>query len=273
MSSFDFEQAIKDAQSDLVNKSLFLILLGQQGGGKSYAQGTYGGKTLYIYAQGESHGPRNAKTLGGTNIMPSCIDRVDGVTLSPDESLKRLHDMLDDIEGIKKMGIKAIALDGATEIEAIIRETKSFKEKTLKPFTDGPVELAAFREILNKLKKLQRELNVHVCVTCILEVKEVGEDGEILDSTPKLHGYQVAAGLVQQFDDVLVVGRMTKGEKKAHRFQLLAGVSKTSTDFATKVIKKTVNFTPRITGVDILSLGATLDADLGKLAELKAGGK
>jgi hypothetical protein len=271
MSGFNFDKALQDAQKDLTNRNLFLILLGSSGNGKSYAQGTFGVKTLYLYTQGESHGPRSAASMGSTNIVPVCIDRDGEKELSPDEAIKRLHAILDDVAGIKKAGIKAIAIDGATELEAIIRETTKFKEQTVKPFTDGPVELAMFRQILNRLKTIQRELDVHICMTCILTAKEIGEDGMINESTPQLHGFQVATGLIQQFDDVMVIGRMQKDDKVAYRLQLVAGVAKNTVDFKTKEVKKTFNFSPRLTGVDITSLGATLKADLAELAKLKAG--
>jgi hypothetical protein len=275
---FDFAKAISEAQSDLLNKNLFLILLGSSGNGKSYALGTFGVKTLYLYTQGESHGPKSASSLGGKNIIPVCIDREGDSPLAADEALKRLHAILDDVAGIKKAGVKAIALDGATELETLIRSTSKFKTACLangkhNSFEEGPATLAQFREVLNKLKRLQREAAVHVCMTCILDVKEYGGDGEIVDSTPKLHGFAVATGLVQQFDDVMVIGRMQRKDKIAYRLQLLAGVTKSTTDFTTKEVKKTYNFSPRLTGTDIIGLGATLDADLGKLASLKAGEK
>lgn len=275
--SFDFNKAEADAQQDLLNDDLFLILLGASGNGKSYTLGTFGVKTLYLYTQGESHGPRSASTKGGKNIIPVCIDREGKNPLSPDEALKRFHTILDDIEGLKKAGIKAIAVDGATELEALIRGSSRFKKDCLSNgkhnnFAEGAATTDQFREILHKLKRVQAELKVHVCITCILDVKELSEEGEILASSPKLQGANVAASIIQQIGDVMVIGRMQKKDKVGYRLQLLAKVTKTSTDFATKEIKKTYNFSPRLTGVDILSLGGTLDADLSKLIALKKGG-
>ncbi len=271
--SFDFAKAVSEAKQDVTNKKLFLCLLGSSGNGKSFAQGTFGVKTLYLYTQGESHGPRSASTLGGDNVIPICIDRSGDETLTADESLKRLKTILDDVEAIKKAGIKAIAIDGATEIEALIRESSFFKEKTTKSFSEGPVELLMFREILNRLKNLQRQIGVHVCMTCILNVKTYGDDGSIMESTPALHGFQVATGLIQQFDDVMIIGRMERKDKVGYRLQLLAGVSKDTKDFTTKEVRKTFNFSPRLTGVNILALGSTLDPNLSDLIELKQGAK
>ena len=270
--TFNFDKAISDSKKDLVNNKLALILLGASGNGKSYAQGTFGCPTLYLYTSGESHGPKAANTPGGNNILPICIDRDGDTQLKPDDAYKRLLDILGAADKIKALGVGAVTVDGATEIEGLIRETTAFKARAKTTFDEGPATLALFRPVINALKQLQRDIGVHYCMTCILNVKDFGDDGSVLESTPSLHGYQVATGLVQQFDDVMVVGRLQRGEKVGYRLQLLAGVTKTTKDFKTHEVRKTFNFSPRLTGVDITALGATLDADLGKLAALKAGG-
>lgn len=276
--SFDFAKAHEDAKKDLTNKNLFLILLGSSGNGKSYTQGTFGVKTLYLYTQGESHGPKSAATTGVDNITPVCIDREGEKELSADDAIARLFSILDDIEGIKKAKFKAISIDGASEIETLIRSTATFKKACLtdkgihNAFAEGPATLSVFRQLISKLKRLQRELDIHVCLTAILNVKEYGDNGAIVDSTPQLHGYNVATGLVQQFDDVMMIGRMQKDDKVAYRFQLLASANKSTTD-KSGAVRKTYNFSPRLTGTDITSLGATLKADLGELIKLKSGGK
>lgn len=277
--AFDFAKAVAEAQTDIKNKSLFLMLLGSSGNGKSYAQGTFGVKTLYLYTQGESHGPKSAAAVGGENVVAICLDRETGKELTPDEALKRLHSILDDVDGLKKAGFKALAIDGASEIESLIRGTVKFKALTTTDsgkhngFAEGPATMAQFRDIMIKLKRLHRELGLHVCMTCILNVKEYAEDGTILDSTPQLSGYAVATGLVQQFDDVMIIGRMTRKGQIAYRLQLLAGGSKKTTDIVTQQVKKTFNFSPRLTGQDVLSLGETLEANLGALVKLKEGSK
>ena len=268
---FDFAKAHADSKKDTENDSLFLLLLGASGNGKSYIQGTFGLKTLYLYTTGESHGVKSASSLGGGNLVNVALDRDGDKELTPDETLARLFLILDDVESIKAAGFGAISIDGASEIENVIRNSTRFKTNVKSPFDEGPVTLGVFRQIINRLKHLQRTLNIHVCLTCILNIKEMSEIGLITDSTPQLHGYQVATGLVQQFDDVLIIGRMQKGEKVAYKLQLLASVTKTTADFKTKDIKKTFNFSPRLTGLDITSLGATLDADLSKIIALKQG--
>lgn len=274
---FDFDKAIKEAKKDLANKKLFLVLLGSSGNGKSYTQGTFGVKTLYLYTQGENHGPKSASSLGRDNIVPVCIDSDAGEDLSADQAIQRLHSILDSSEWIKKQGFGAISVDGISELEFLIRDTSKFKQMTTTDsgkhngFAEGPATLFQFREILKKLKRLQRELDIHVCMTCILNVKSYGEDGTITDSTPQSTGYVVATGLVQQFDDVMIIGKMQRKGVTRYRLQLLAEASRSTKD-ETGEIKKTFNFSPRLTGVDILALGSTLDANLAELIQIKQNG-
>ncbi len=276
--AFDFKKAIQDAQQDLSNDKLFLLLLGSSGNGKSYAQGTFGVPTLYLYTQGENHGPKSASTVGAGNIIPVCLDREGDKELTADEAIKRLHSILDDAEEIKAAGIGAVSVDGATELEALIRGTTKYKVMTTTEsgkhngFVEGPAILFQLREIITKLKRLQRRAGVHVCVTGILIVKEYSDDGTILDAAPGLSGFTVTSGFIQPFGDVAIIGRMQKKDKVAYRLQLLASGSKSSVDMITKEVKKTFNFSPRFTGVDILSLPPTLDADLAALIALKKTG-
>ena len=279
--SFDFSKAIKDAESDLKNKKLFLLLLGASGNGKSYALGTFGVKTLYLYMASESHGLTSSASQAGKNLVPVCIDRVqdsDGkeVQLTPDLAIGRLHEILDSTEGMKKMGIQAIAVDGVTELEAAIRETSKYRQMTTTEngkhngFAEGSATLFQFREIIKKLNRAQREIGVHVAMTCILTIKAMNEEGLITDSSPHSSGYSVATGIIQQFSDVMVVGKMKKKDKIAYRFQLVAEANRTSTD-QNGEIKKLFNFSPRVTGVDILSLGASIEANLAQLITIKEG--
>lgn len=272
--TFDFAKAQQEAKKDLDNNKLFLLLLGPSSGGKSFIQGTYGLKTLYLYTGGESHGPKAAATRGLDNIVPIRLDVEDGKDLSADAAMVRLHAILDDTAGIKKAGFKAVVLDGASELEAIVRNTTKFKAMTTTDagkhngFAEGPATIIQFRDVLLKLKRLRQDADCHICVTCILVVKELADDGTILDSMPQLQGYSVASTIIPQFDDVLVVGRMVKGEKADHRLQLLARAAKSTSTGASG--QKTFNFGPRITGVDILALPATLKADLSEIIKLKA---
>jgi hypothetical protein len=277
--AFNFAAAEKQALKDTECRKLGLILLGQSGGGKSFAAGTFGVKTLYLYGSGESHGPTAARHSGGGNVVPVLWDYDDeGVKLAPDAAYKRLLDCLRDIESITAAGFKAVMVDGATELEALIRQTKRWEQLCLTDkgkhnnFAEGTAAGTMFRAVLDALRELQRAADVHYAMTCILDVRQLGADGAILESAPRLTGYQLADSIVPQFPDIVVVGRMLKNEVPGHYFQFLAGVTKSSKDAAGE-IKKTVNFHPRIAGKALTDLPAAVPADLGKLAAFKAGTK
>ncbi len=281
---FDFQKAFSDAKKDLDNNNLFLLLLGASGNGKSYVQGTFGCKVLYLYTKGEDHGPKSASRSAeagglGTSIVPVRIDHDGSKDLNADESLARLHNILDDVAGIKAAGFGALVLDSFTELEHLVRSSKKFIAMTTtdagkhNSFAEGGATLFQFKEIIGKLKKLHKEAKIHICATEILTIKELNDEGLILDSSPQLLGYAVATGVVQQFDDVIIIGKMSKKDKIAYRFQLIAESGKVSKDAITKEVKKTFNFSPRLTGVDILALPPTIDANLTDLIKLKQGAK
>ena len=279
---FDFKKAIEDGKKDLDNSKLFLLLLGASGNGKSYVQGTFGCKVLYLYTKGEDHGPksatRSAEASGlGTEIIPVRIDHDGTKELNADESLQRLHAILDDVAGIKAAGIGALTLDSFSELEHLVRASRKFIAMTTTDagkhngFAEAGATLFQFKEIIGKLKRLQKEAKIHICATEILTIKELNDEGLILDSSPQLIGYSVATGVVQQFDDIMIIGKMSKKDKIAYRLQLVAESGKMSKDAITREVKKTFNFSPRLTGVDILNLPSTLDANLLELAKLKQG--
>lgn len=270
--SFNFEQAIKESNESQTSGLVSAIILGPSGAGKSRLMGSFGVKTLYLHTTGESHGPKSAAQSPGASLVTICVDQSGGESLSADASYIRLLDILSDVSGLRKLGIGAIALDGATEIEAIIRNTQKWESKCQSAsgkhngFAEPAATIELFRPILVALKRLQSELKIHFAMTCILDVKTMADNGEILEAAPRVVGYAVAETLVQQFDDVIVVGRMTKGEEAKHKLQMRSEVTKVSKD-ALGGIKKIFNFAPRLSEVE--QLPALIDADLSKVIELK----
>jgi hypothetical protein len=226
------------------------------------------GKILYLYGSGEGHGPDAAETYGGGNLDALCWD--DG--RSPDDAFKFVMAVLKDKEYLKKHKYSGIAIDSATEFEILIRQTSQFKALCMTDkgkhnnFAEPTAVLTLFREVLDALRDLKVTMGIHYLVTCILDVKELADNGEILDSSPQLSTYRVAEGLIQQFPDIFAIGPMSKGEETAHRIQFLAGVSKASKDQLGK-IKRTINFHPRITGVK--EMPRSLPADLKEVIKLK----
>lgn len=275
--SLDLGAMIKEGQKVLDNKCVSAIILGASGNGKSRACGTFGVKTLYLHTSSEAHGAQSA-ALGGSEIVPICIDSTANGLLTPDEAYKRLLGILEAADQLTKLGIKAIAIDGASEIENIITSTNVYKARVASEFKGvssfaGPVVLSMFRPILSALQQLQASHGIHYVVTCILNIKGLGENGEIADAEPKLAGYNVATGLIQQFPDVLAIGRVSDGEKEVPMLQFGAHVHKSSKDFTTKEVRKLHNFNIRVTGVDLSEAPEMIKPNFARLIEFKKAGK
>jgi hypothetical protein len=275
--SLNLDALIKEGKKSLENKAVAAILLGASGNGKSRMCGTFGVKTLYLYTGGETHGPASA-ALGGSEILPVRIDFENGQQLSPDDSYKRVLDILGSTEQLKKLGIGAVALDGASELETLITNTNAYKARVAAEYKGntsfaGPVVLGMFRSILVALQKLQADLGIHYVITCILNIRELGDNGQISDAEPKLAGYNVATGLIQQFPDVLAIGRVSNGEREEPMLQFGAHVQKTTKDFTTKEVRKLHNFNIRVTGVDLSEAPEMLKPNFARIIEFKKASK
>lgn len=272
---FDFEKALKASKEMSSNTNLFLIALGPSGGGKSYLMGTLEQKTLYLYVSGESHGPQSARVPGGDLVEPYCLDFYDGKQLDPDATFKNLLFILNSGAMLKKHGYKAVAIDGASELEFVIRNTKEWNIRTTndKGKHDGFMEINAtcdmFRQVTSAAKNLQREIGVHIFMTCVLDVRSVGEYGEILESAPRLRGARVAETLVQQFDEVVAIGRMVKDDVVKHKIQMMTKMSKIAKEVSGA--SRAVNYNPRITGLSSHEIPAFLPASLKSVVDLKKG--
>jgi hypothetical protein len=200
------------------------------------------------------------------------IDLVDGKVVGPDTAYKRLISMLD-VESIRKAGFTSIVIDGLTELEQLVRSTTQWltdcRSKTGEHngFAEPAATVKAIRPVLDALRLLQRELDINYMVTCLLMVKGTEENGEITASEPKLLGYEVAAQLIPQFPDQIMVGRMTNAEGVVKpRLQFTSAAQK-SVKEKNGTIKKLVGFTPRLRGVT--ELPATMPADLKAVLKLK----
>lgn len=271
--AFDFEKAEKEAAAE-IEPNLAAVVLGQSSAGKSYLAGTLPGKTLFIYTQGEEHGRDSAKLAltKGSQVVPVSVDLVDGKLVNADTAYKRLLSMLD-AESIRKAAFDSIVIDGLTELEQLVRATSEWtalcrtKNGDHNAFAEPTATVKMIRPILDALRNLQRELGVNYVVTCLLMVKGMSEDGEITASEPKLIGYEVAALLIPQFPDQIVIGRMTNeaGITKP-RLQFTATTSK-SVKEKNGEIKKMIGFTPRLRGVS--ELPGSMPADLKAVLKLK----
>lgn len=273
--SFDFDAAIAKAVEEADSKLVEACVLGPSGGGKSGRAGTFGVKTLFLYSKGETHGVRSAKQFADKNLVPV---RYDHNSASADESLDNLLGILADHDKLRALGIKAIFVDGASELEQLIRSSTKWAElcKTDKgkhnTFNEPKVTVTLFRPIIEALKDAQFELGVHVAMSLIVDVKEYGEYGDIVECQPRILGYGVAEAIIQQFGDTLVVSKMTnpKTGESTRKFQFMTDVVKTAKE-ETGVVKKSINFSPRISGVT--ELPKYLDASFEEVIKLKQKGK
>jgi hypothetical protein len=274
---FDFNRAKQSALKSLKNPLLECVVLGPSGAGKSYAIGTLGVKTLYLYGTRESHGPKTASVKGTDKIVPICIDygfwkdETEERAFTSDESLEYLEAILMSIDWIKSEKFGAIALDGLSVLEGIVKgstpwaercKTAAGKHNTFKE-TEATLELIG--QVVNLMKTAQREAHCHIVVTGILDVKEVDGFGAIMEATPKLSGYGLCEALVSFFGDILVVGKMTKGNEVKWKFQSMTDLTRTSKDEVGN-LKKALNFSPRVSGV---VLPPIMDADFSQVAKLK----
>ena len=259
-------------------KLLALILFGAPSGGKSQAMGTMGVKTLFLYHGGESHGPASAKA-GGSEIIPYCVD-VDenGIKLDPDVAYNELVALLQNQKFFIDNGIKAVALDGAGEVEFLIMQTAFWRTSAQARFKgvesySFPITLEMLRPIMDALRDLQLKLGIHFVVSCILDVKEFADNGVISDGTPKMFGYGTVSAFLQQFPDRMVIGQVEVNGTTKPRIQLASVVTKSTKDRTTKEITKLMHFRPQLQGVDLAAGPAFLSPDLSKLIAYKAAGK
>lgn len=273
--AFDFEKAEKEAAQE-AKPNIAAVVMGQSSAGKSFLAGTLPGKTLFLYMQGEEHGKDSAKLAASgdksTRVVAVSIDLVDGKVVGPDIAYKRLISMLD-VESIRKAGFTSIVIDGLTELEQLVRSTTQWltdcRSKTGEHngFAEPAATVKAIRPVLDALRLLQRELDINYMVTCLLMVKGTEENGEITASEPKLLGYEVAAQLIPQFPDQIMVGRMTNAEGVVKpRLQFTSAAQKAVKE-KNGTIKKLIGFTPRLRGVT--ELPATMPADLKAVLKLK----
>ncbi len=274
---FDFKKARADAKKAVNQDKLFLIVLGHSGAGKSTALGTLGVKTLLLYGTRESHGPVAAQREGSANVEPMCIDygTWPGETtqrdFTADESLQFISAILSDTDYLKAEGFKAVCVDGLPVMEAIVKESSLWQEKCKtaagkhNTFKESEASQELLGQLIDGLKHCQQEIDCHVVVTGVIDVKEKDSYGAIVEAIPRLGGYGLCETLIQHFPDVVCCGKMVKGADVKYKFQFMADLTRTAKD-EHGTVKKAMNFSPRLTGCETPEI---MDADLSQLAKLK----
>lgn len=266
---FDFSTE----ETKTLEDRLSLLIAGPSGAGKSHLIGTYPGKVLHLTAGAEVHGVSAARK-SGNNVTAIAIDRDANGPLTADAALARF-DAATDPEAIRSAGFQLVALDGLTELEKIVRATTKWKKycETSKGghdnFKEGPATITAMDYCLGRLRNLQFDLNLDIAVTCILDVTETNKrTGEIEAGKPRLMSYQVAETMIQQYGDIVIIGKMQNAEGKSGRvIQMQTELARQSVDNETKEVKKMFGITPRLQGVT--NIPPFIKADLGEILKLK----
>ena len=262
--------------SNVDTSLLFLILLGSSGAGKSHTGGTAPGPVLFLYFGPERHGVTSAGK-SGNNIIAVRIDADKaGTPRKPDAAFKfGLETIKPDV--LKAAGIKTVIIDGLSELEKLIRDTTTWADACLSPsgkhnnFAEPAATVKMLDQYLSALRAAQDKAGVHVVMNGILDVQEAESDGSVAMAKPRATGYSVAESVIQQFDDILVVGKVTKPDgTSAHALQTGADITRISTDDKKKV-KRFINFGCRLSGVK--ELPPFIKADLNAVIALKTGGK
>lgn len=261
--------------NDVDTSKLFLLVLGASGAGKSHVFGTAPGRILYLYLDSERHGIGAAKKSGG-DVIAVCLDRdKEGKPLKPDAAFKRGLESLSPAV-LKKAGITSVVVDGLIELEKLVRLTPkwegacSTKQGGHNKYAEPAETVKILDEYMRALRTAQDEAGVHVVMSGILDVQEAEENGAVSLAKPRATGYSVAESMIQQFPDILVIGKISKADGTSGRaFQTGAEMKRTSVDDKNK-IKRFINFDCRLQGVDG-ALPAYIKADLKEVIKLKGG--
>lgn len=246
---------------------LFLCVMGPSGAGKSHFIGTHPGKTLLIYGQAEAHGPASAVKSNKDIIALSWAQNAEG-PIKPELYIKRIKDILDPVS-LKAAGIKCVAFDSLTNLCLDLKDTPLFKQRCLsaKGKHDSWKETEALIEmvtkILNQLQILSDVHDIDIITTMDLQITSIGDDGTIIESKPGLPTFGVGKALIQQFPDVLVLGRINSKPV----FQNFAKAASKSVDRESQEIVKYLEYNPRLRGVS--ESPETIEPTVKAIMELK----
>lgn len=275
---------IKKAFKNKKEDPLFCCLVGPSGSGKSYLIGTLSLPTAYLYLSSEAHGPKAASSTND-NILPICLDMKEefdnfedvanipvGSPLSPEKTLAKYNHYVN--LPWADEGVKALALDGLTDMELVIKNTLAFKAACTNAngkynkFAESD-ELIKFIWNLNKPLMAQHRNGLHVLVTIAGVVQTLGENGAAETIQPKLSTFGVADQIPRLFGDILLLSRARiEGETK-HVIVFDGNMERKGKDAAGNVTKIS-NFAPRLLGVDTNNLPPMCKADLKKVLEIRS---
>ena len=275
--------------SDNVGKiCLKAVMIGVSGSGKSYALGTLPGTTLILHTRGEEHGI-NSAAISSNNILSACLDIKEEIDEGAEFKKLNNNDALHADLAVFKLrtllkgdlDVDNLALDSLTDLDLLFRKTKEFDDKTKtekgyhNTFREGPIVLDFFREIFDLLSDQHRKGKNVVC-TLAARIKDRDSSGKALDFAPMLTTFAVAEDIPRAFPQVLVLDEIEIEKegviKKHHAFVFDPDVKRESKDL-NGVVKKMINFSPRIVGLKDDQLPDAMPNDLSRILDMLNGGK
>lgn len=255
------EQALK-----VKTDGLFLCVLGSSGAGKSHFIGTYPGKVLFLHGSGESHGP-SAALKNNKDILAVSWSQTPEGPIEPKLIPRRIREILDP-EVIKAAGIKCVAIDSLTNLCLDFKETEAFKQRCTgrgghNPFKETEALVEMFSKVVSQLQVLSDQHDIDIIATIDAQITSVGANGEIIESKPGLPTFGVGKAIIQQFPDVLILGRID-GKPM---FQNLSKAVGKSIDRDTQETVKYIEYNPRLRGA--IALPELIEPTVNCLLELK----
>ena len=183
------------------------------------------------------------------HVIPSAAKWVVGATLSPEQSMMKLHAYLDAVKG---GFFKSVVLDSMSSILGIAKQTSDFRSfcSTDKgkhnSFQESPALQAAFNDIFAKLKVLNEDHLVKCVTLCAASASEINQEtmsAEVI--SPTLPFFGLVQNLVLLFPDIAAVTKdPIGGYSRSLRFSI--GINRASKGLTDKKVTKFVDVTPRL---------------------------
>lgn len=268
----DFKKLKEEAKTLNKAQPLFAVVLGTPAGGKSSLCGTLKVPTLFLHTSLESHGPINASASKDSDVTPFdiTVSKADGTT-DPDATYNNLLSILRSPDLTKHF--KAVCVDSVTELEQVIRKSKLFADRCKalsgkhNTYAESPTVTDMLKDVVEVTSSLHKQ-GMHIMFTCAAATK-VTENSDTMEVTPVLQGYGIALEFLKNFHDVLLVARVTKEEedgtsKTVHALVFKGNISRVSKDLKGQTLRS-VNFSPRVSGLPIDKLPDLFKADLDAL--------
>lgn len=263
-------ESFKEQSSKIVNESLFTLIAGIRGAGKSTVLGTLGVHTLVIASILESHAVNSAKLYGGENVTGVLydLDTTTNKQLKADKAFENFNAILDFLIASDDIlnNYQAICVDSVSALDKTLLETsRILQEKN--GFEQMKIIEQEHLRIIKKLKELHRK-GLHIVVTMPI-LASFDDDGFYVTAKPEIRGITTTSNIAGNFDDILVVNKINN----EYIFQMDLIIKKVGKEVSGN--EKQLVFHPRISGLskeDLVSVAGEsllLPADLSYIFKLK----